>query len=182
MTWTYVGVIVVPGALPRHAACLLRDLKNERVAALLDPFGIGAVRHRRPILDGRGPQHDDAAARRPGARNRVLWFAVAFALFGVRLLALSLRGARRRTRSGASARKRGAGRRRGCRVTSAPPLRRRERLARASLEVRRASRWRRCSEPGLLRPAPLGIVNAGRPLWLPAFRSTNGRCPGDARR
>jgi ABC-2 type transport system permease protein len=96
MTMTYIGVIVLFMA-SAVSGQWLNDLKNETLAALLDPFGSGPV----GISTKYWTSADRNAMMPPldglMLQNRLLWFAVAFALlaFAYAVYRFAERGVRR---------------------------------------------------------------------------------------
>lgn len=161
MTLTYVGVIVLFMA-SAISGQWLNDLKNETMAALLDPFGSGPIgiatkywtsadrNTMMPPLDGLMLQ------------NRLLWFAVSFALlaFAYAIYRFAERG-----------QKRGARKREEAPVTATyVPVNVTRRFDNATLRGQ-AWKWTRFEMAQVLRSPAfpiliiLGIVNATASVW-----------------
>ncbi|MFM9862403.1 MAG: ABC transporter permease/M1 family aminopeptidase [Micropepsaceae bacterium] len=161
MAMTYVGVIVL-FMLSALSGVWLSDLKNERLAALLDPFGSGPV----GVSTKYWTSQDRNAMMPPldglVLENRLLWFAVAFALMAFAYAAY------RFTERGV----RSAGRKReeAAPVTAYVPVNVTRRFDAGALRAQ-AWKWTRfemaqvVKSPAFFILILLGIMNATASVW-----------------
>jgi len=161
MTLTYIGVIVL-FILSAVSGVWLNDLKNERLASLLDPFGSGPV--------GIATKYWTASDRNTMMppldglvlENRVLWFAVAFALLAFSYAAY--RFAERGVRRGGRKREEAAP------LAAYVPVNVSRRFDAAALRAQ-AWKWTRfemaqvVKSPAFFILILLGIVNATASVW-----------------
>ncbi len=160
MALTYIGVIVL-FILSAVSGVWLSDLKNERLASLFDPFGSGPV--------GIATKYWTASDRNTMMppldglvlENRLLWFAVAFALlaFAYAAYRFSERGARR-----------GGKREEAAPLTAYVPVNVSRRFNAAALRAQ-AWKWTRFEMAQVVRSPAfpililLGIINATASVW-----------------
>jgi ABC-type transport system involved in multi-copper enzyme maturation permease subunit len=161
MALTYVGVIVL-FILSAISGVWLNDLKNERLASLLDPFGSGPV--------GIATKYWTASDRNTMMppldglvlENRLLWFAVAFALlaFAYAVYRFAERGVRRSSK-----------REEAVPVGAYTPVNVTRRFDAAALRVQ-AWKWTRFEMAQVVRSPAfpililLGIMNATASVWI----------------